>query len=64
MKTWQTRHWMSTFCCGLDGAIQVETDCDNPYVEDGDRARCKFHGCAGVVRETCGHMVIDWEGEE
>ena len=61
MKTWQVRDWLSLECCGIDGAVEVETDCDEEYVCDGDRARCTKHGCAGTVMEYCGGMRIEWD---
>lgn len=64
MKTWQVRDWLSCECCGFDGVIEVETDCEDGEVCDGDRVRCTLHGCYGVVYESCGHMLIRWDDEE
>jgi len=63
-KTWQVRDWLSGYCCGLDGAVEVETFADGGEVYDGDRARCVLHGCVGTVYEACGHMTIEWDDEE
>lgn len=52
MKTWQKRNWMDCECCGIDGAIEVETDATDDNVCDGDRARCTLHCTQGVVLEN------------
>ena len=61
MKTWQVRDWLSLACCGIDGAVQVLTDCEDDMVQDGDRARCTKHGLTGTVKEYCGGMEIEWD---
>ena len=61
MKTWQIRDWLSTECCAIDGAVQVETDYTGDLVCDGDQARCVRCGIMGTVAEREGHMTIHWD---
>lgn len=60
MKKWKIIDWLSSECCGVEGAIQVETDMDDNSVCDGDRARCVKHDVTGTVIEKSGNMVIEW----
>jgi hypothetical protein len=64
MRKWQRRDWLAIECCGQPGAIEVETDCDNDEVCDGDRVRCVNCGDMGTVHEYCGEMRIRWDNEE
>lgn len=63
LKTWKVRDWLSTECCGEDGAIEVLTECDGEDVEDGDRIRCTRHGIEGTVLEYCGGWDVEWDVE-